>query len=302
MERYTSHVNGGETVILQSHHEAVELTTGYLDQQIKNLRRAPKGTRFNVQRISRGVMTMKPMAASTFLKKTVKSRTGFLEAANSINTVPTPARDRINDLTQKLVDRLVESCPMLQVKPMSWARCEDGPIAAPELIDCEDDRPCFTRSNRSYSLETGAADGAFRVIVSTDEIDASLDRAAIVAAMILALQTVRPVELWIQQGWFGGGGSGVTLFKVDFEGAFDPSHLYFWLANSNVDHEFSVNLSFALGRCSHQAAHLPELKCDFFLHRNNPGRPIIAACSNDLIGPAALWLEKQLELDLEEVA
>lgn len=92
------------------------------------------------------------------------------------------------------------------------------------------------------------------------------DNAAAMGALVILLQSRGPVEIWIQQGWMGGAPEdGVTLFKLDFNGAFDPSALAFWLGHPDKDTNFAFIISRGLGRHNMKISTTAEIPCDLYM-------------------------------------
>ena len=111
----------------------------------------------------------------------------------------------------------------------------------------------------------------------------------------LVLQQFAPVEIWIQQAWIGNGDDdGVSLFKLDFNGNFDPTQLSFWCGSEYKDIPFSNFVNRSIGRESSNAKH-PELPCDLYLRgdwmtRHGIGNGFDKLPSTEQLNLATKWI------------
>lgn len=177
-------------------------------------------------------------------------------------------KEHIAELTDELRDLITEIQPQLSAGYSGFSRSEEGVDISPELLAAGDDRPCFRRKEGSDQIRSGAGEGAYRVIISTDVEwwGQPHDNAALIGALVVCLQQFKPVEVWIQQGWLGEmPNDGITLFKLDFTGAFEPTALAFWLGHADKDECFSYCVNRGMMRHGENSATTAELECDLFL-------------------------------------
>ena len=119
-----------------------------------------------------------------------------------------------------------------------------------------------------FDLKEGAGQGAYRLLINTDVSwwGNPVDNDAIVGSIIMLLQRFAPVEIWIQQGWLGCCETdGVTLFKLDFTSAFNPTQLSFWINHKGKDIPFSHQINAVLGRQNTRTSITAAIDCDLML-------------------------------------
>ena len=222
--------NGGKTIILDSLQVAIEI----------------------------GRKGAKKTGEENSFEKAVKEIFGSDEKLN----------EKINDMVTEIVDLVDDICPSLSSTPSKTEVSEDGFAASPERIAAGEERSMFSRSKDSRQVKDGSADGAYRVIINTDVSwwGDPKDNAALMGAFIVCLNRFRPVEIVIQQGWLGyDENDGVTLFKLDYSGGFNPSQMHFWLGSPFKDATFSFNVNRGLGRKSSGTSTVAETECDLYL-------------------------------------
>jgi hypothetical protein len=172
-------------------------------------------------------------------------------------------REKIEEAAASLRDVVLELDMSLATGYRGFERSEEGCTFLPELAFAGEER-CFLRRKRSQEeVKPGTGNGAYRVTINTD-VSWGGDptrNAAVMGALVMLLQNFGPVEIWIQQGWvsvesrYGDGcdggvlaehelyKSGVTLFKLECDGRFEPSHLAFWVGDPEKDHGFSSSIN-----------------------------------------------------------
>lgn len=177
-------------------------------------------------------------------------------------------KERISDMAEQLRDLVIEMAPSLSASYAGFNRSDDGFTVSPELLAAGEEQCCIRRKQGGDSVKQGAGEGAYRIVISTDvEWDGKPeDNASMLGALVLLLQQFKPVEVWVQQGWTGNSyGDGITMFKLDFTGAFDVTQLAFWCGNKNKDRVFSFLINKGLGRSESHSATTSEIPCDLFL-------------------------------------
>jgi hypothetical protein len=136
------------------------------------------------------------------------------------------------------------------------------------LLAAGEERCCIQRKDEGEAVKGGEGGGAYRLIINTDVSwwGQPNDNAAMVGALAVILQQFRPVEIWIQQGWLGcHEWDGITLFKLDFTGAFDPTALAFWIGHGDKDSVFSYFINMELGRENTSTSTIAEIPADLML-------------------------------------
>lgn len=177
-------------------------------------------------------------------------------------------KERISDMAEQLREFTLEMAPSLKANYAGFNRSDDGFTVNPELLAAGEEQCCIRRKDGGDTVRQGSGEGAYRIILCTDvEWDGKPeDNAAMIGALVLLLQQFKPVEVWVQQGWTGDGyGDGVTMFKLDFTGAFDVTQLAFWCGNKDKDRVFSFLINKGLGRNKSHSATTSEIPCDLFL-------------------------------------
>ena len=175
---------------------------------------------------------------------------------------------KINDMVAEIVELVDDICPSLSVSASSVETSTEGYAVSPERLAAGEERAMFNRARDARAIKEGAADGAYRVIINTDVSwwGDPQDNSALMGALIVCLARFRPVEIMIQQGWMGySEGDGVTLFKLDYSGGFNPSQMHFWLGSKYKDGTFSYYVNKGLGRRSCGTSCHAEAECDLFL-------------------------------------
>lgn len=189
-------------------------------------------------------------------------------AANEITFGNPASKQEITDTAVKLMQLALELQPSIASAYNGFERWEDGDEVLPDLLRQGDDRPFLRRKRGDLEPKAGKGEGAYRVIINTDvswwgrpEMNAG-----VMGALVMVLQQFAPVEIWIQQGWLGTDeDDGVSLFKLEFNGSFDPTQLSFWCGSPYKDNPFSFFVNRALGRQDSGTSTVPELPCDLYL-------------------------------------
>ncbi len=279
MKRYRSETkNGGLTIVIDSLAEVVE--TG-LDWQKKEVDRwemlaktNPKGKvqTINVVRdFDDEGKASKKHGSSTYKAVAEGQRhrlENFESAVKAITDGDKAFKERVSERAEELKDLALDLEPSLRSNFSGFRRSEDGFSANPDLLAAGEEKPCIQRKDGAGAAKNGTGDGAYRIVICTDVTwqGDPLDNAALVGALVLVLQQYKPVEVWVQQAWLGNGpGDGVTLFKLDFTGAFDPTELAFWITHPFKDWPFSMAVNHGLGRHDHGTSVCCEIPADIFL-------------------------------------
>jgi len=179
------------------------------------------------------------------------------------------------EISDVLLTGVLELDPSLGIAYHGWETAEAGVWAEASLVASGDPR-CCVRKKRSMVKATPKGDGAYRVIINTDcgFNGNPMALGGFCGALVLILMRHGPVEIWIQQGWLGGvvdatldgkPSSGVTLFKLDFTGGFEPSQLAFWVGHPYKDSPYSHCVNWGIGRDHTATSEYPELPCDLYV-------------------------------------
>jgi hypothetical protein len=210
-------------------------------------------------------------------------------------------RDEITKLAARLCDMVLDAEPSLSCGASGIERCEDGFAILPELALAGDER-CEIRRRKSQEIvKPGAGDGAYRIIINTDVpwwADPTMN-AAVMGALVMVCQNFGPVEIWIQQGWIGNDpNDGVTLFRLDYSGQFEPAHVAFWVGDKCKDRPFSEFINKGLGRTGTSTSTTPQIPRDLYMHGcwlNDAESENLHEVSNDdeKIAIAAKWVAQK---------
>lgn len=195
-------------------------------------------------------------------------QTEFGKCVEDISKGNPELKEKISELTDDLRDLVLDIAPSLSASYAGFQRSDDGFSVNPDLLAAGEELCCIQRKKGGDSVKQGAGEGAYRIVITTDVewCGRPDDNAAMIGALVVLLQQFKPVEVWIQQGWLGEHwGDGVTLFKLDFTGAFDVTQLAFWLGNPNKDRVFSYLINKGLGRSTVHSATTSEIPCDLWL-------------------------------------
>jgi hypothetical protein len=264
--------NGGRTTIIPSAAAAIAMGRGYVQTVLDNLQRIKDAGWEKVQleltyRHS-GKVRKKTLSVSAYECREKGAIDKYSEAASEI-TVGDPAiKHSISELAAKLMQMALDLNPSIKSSYCGFERWEDGDEVLMDLLREGDDRPFLRRKLGQTEPRSGKGDGAYRIILNTDVAwwGTPTMNASVMGALVLVLQQYSPVEIWIQQGWLGDNpDDGVSLFKLDFNGNFDPTQLAFWCGSKLKDVPFSQFVNRSIGReCSKTSIH-PELPCDLYL-------------------------------------
>lgn len=270
MRSYRSSTNGGLTVELEGVSDAIQIGRTFIEQTIAHWQAQDPDTKLKVnykQRDESAEGKSKTMSVSKFVTKLEGTLRDYDECAQSISAGLSSQKAAISELAQRIMHLAHMIEPGLSVKPMGFERGEEGFDLSPEAFLSGDDRPAI---RRRVSFEPRGKEGgeAYRVIINTDvswfgEPD---DNAGLIGGLVLCLQQFGPVEIWIQQGWLGNDSKdGTTLFKLDFNGAFDATQLAFWVGHHNKDAVFSYCISRGLQRAGFGSSSEPEIDAQLYL-------------------------------------
>ncbi|MEW6303773.1 MAG: hypothetical protein AB1705_09895 [Verrucomicrobiota bacterium] len=301
MITYPSKINGGRTIILPSLDEAIQRGRHFVqsvigqwkqrdpkekievqyvqrpnDDEIKKLKDDLKAARSEAEKekLRRQLKELErdnkshTITVGTHIKSWEHTLTRYEQCVREIAAGSPKARDEINRSARGLVNLVLDITPQLAVNHRGFELHEEGFDAASELIAAGEPRCCLRRKQAGPQVKPGAGDGAYRIILNTDVAwwGRPADNSALMGALVLLLQTFGPVEVWIQQGWLGGAPrDGVTLFKLDFTGSFEPTQLAFWVGGEGKDIPFSYAISRGCGRDSTGPSEKPEISCDLYL-------------------------------------
>lgn len=270
MKTYKSSINGGLTVELSGVSDAVKIGRAFVEHTLAHWKAQDPDTKVKVsykQRDESAPGKSKTLSIKSFVTKWESTLRDYDDCAENISTGLGSQKAAISELAQRIMHlaHLIE--PSLSVKPMGFERGEEGFDLSPEAFLSGDDRPAI---RRRVSFQPGSKQSgeAYRVIINTDVswFGAADDNAGLIGGLVLCLQQFGPVEIWIQQGWLGGDSKdGVTLFKLDFNGAFDPTQLAFWVGHHNKDAVFSYCISRGLQRSGFGTSSEPEFAADLYL-------------------------------------
>jgi hypothetical protein len=271
MKNYVSNTtNGGNTIILDSLEEAIEIGKNYLASRLKECDGHGPGEKFLTRTIIRDKEPERHETNYGDWKKGIEQRqTDFAACVEAIVKGDPAMNQVIMDKSENLVDLVTAIEPSLVGSYVGFERSEDGVAVDPGLIAAGEDRPFFKRrQSRDTGRKQGREGRGYRIILSTDTtwFGDPRDNAAMVGAMVYLLQQFGPVEVWIQQGWLGPEkGNGVTLFTLDFSKGFDATQLAFWIGHRLKDSSFSFEINLSLGRNSAGTAKYAELPADVYL-------------------------------------
>jgi hypothetical protein len=176
----------------------------------------------------------------------------------------------------KLCDEFVEQAKLIEPSltlEKTYMPTEEGEIFDAGKIASDDPMAFFDRQKEG-NPRSGRGDGAYRILINTDVSwygDPTVHTAALMAIVIL-LQRNAPVEIWIQQGWWGrthyvaGKGDGITLFKVFSGGVIQPQNIWFWIGSPYKDIPYSWVVNKMIGRTNNSVSLDPEIPCDLYIY------------------------------------
>ena len=275
---YPSTVNGGTTIVLPSSKVACQVGQAKYDKyheeaETADLKQKVQVTTSRISTTNRKAISTrsKTVTLKHYYKMLFEQEDRYKNCCQAVMQ-GNPFDDSIKEEVKQFADHLVEVAMMIEPglsnNEGGWGQSEQGPIADPALIGSGAANPCFQRRHDGEESRDGEGDGAYRIIICTDQpwFGNKIDNAGVVLALIAILQQFRPVELWIQQGWLGhGDANGVTLFKLECEGGVDPTQLIFWTSNPEKDSRFSRDINDEMGRDAEAISHKAEMPCDLFL-------------------------------------
>lgn len=212
-------------------------------------------------------------------------------------------RDSVSDWVQRIMDMALLLDPSLASGHSGFNITNEGEIAIPERVAMGEEQCLAQRRRGGGEARKTAGDGAYRIIICTDDDGTGQpadEMSGMMGALVVLLQQERPVEIWIQQGWLGGGEGGVTLFSVDFTGGFDPTALYFWCGHYMRDSVYSRFINSGLRPCGvgDHVSTCPEIPCDLYVHKWMENYGIAPAewrsmGPEDRAGTMAKWVVEQ---------
>jgi len=276
---YPSTVNGGTTVILPSSRVACEIGQEKYNKYHKEAETADMKSKVRVTTAYLGQARKatstrsKTVTLKHYYKMLFEQEDSYKDCCQAVmqgNPVDDGVREEVKQFADHLVDVAMLIDPGLANNEAGWGQSEQGPIADPALIGSGAANPCFQRRQDGEESRDGEGNGAYRIIICTDQpwFGNKVDNAGIVLALVTILQQFRPVELWIQQGWLGHPNDqyhGVTLFKLECEGGIDPTQLIFWTSHPEKDRRFSRDINGEIGREAEAVSNKAEMPCDLFL-------------------------------------
>jgi hypothetical protein len=264
--------NGGRTTIIGSTADAVALGRNYVqtrrDDLIEMRNKGVAKVHVRVRYRDSGKTKSKTVSISHHENDWEKRFDEYELAAREI-TLGNPAiKHQISELATLLMHMALEVAPSIASAYCGFERWEEGDEVLPDLLREGDDRPFLRRKRGEQEAKGGKGEGAYRIIINTDVAwwGTPEMNAGVMGALVLVLQQFAPVEIWIQQGWLGSqADDGVSLFKLDFNGSFDPTQLSFWTGSAFKDIPFSNFINKSIGRESNNTAVHAELPCDLYL-------------------------------------
>lgn len=260
--------NGGKTIILDSAAEASALGLQKCDDYIDSVAEVDD-THVNVTFKSRdGRVETKKVLKSKRMAELKSDRKEHLQCVEAITKGDAKFNAEVTELAGTYLDMALELEPSLSTSLHGYFLSHEGVDADPGRIAAGEELCCLQRKRAGITPRDGGE--AFRILLCTDHawVGSWKETAAALSALVLVLQARGPVEVWVQQGWLGSAvGGGVTLFKLDFAGAFEPSQLAFWCGHPGRDMPYSWNIRIRLGRKQCEASHNPEIPCDLWIPR-----------------------------------
>jgi hypothetical protein len=256
MKSYKSQtVNGGTTIILDSVQEAVERATGYDLNKI---------------------FTITGMSEHHKQQYVSEYKRGLDECCTAIVKGDKEFKKKVDEIIDDVLPLVDEICPLFCQDHQGYKRSEEGITTTPDLVASGEQLCTFAKKETPFKLKKGKGEGAYRLIINTDvswwgEPEMNC---AMVGALVLILQRYAPVEIWIQQGWIHWSKEGrqqnvdkqgITLFKLNYEGAWDVTNIAFWICHPGKDSPFSFIVNRALGRIYNCTSCNAELEADLML-------------------------------------
>jgi len=292
--------NGGKTIILACLADAIDTGRGVAEGVIKNYDQYDPKTKVKVGYASRdGKVKHKVKTIATFKKEWLDTSKRFEDCVEAITHGDDGQKEQIAELCQRLRDLVIDLQPSLCSTFSGFQRHEEGVDALAELVASGEENPCLRRKPGGDLVRQGEGDGAYRIIINTDVSwwGKPDDNAAVMGALVLILQSFKPVEIWIQQGWMGDHpNDGVTLFKLDFTGGFDPTQLAFWVGHPQKDGSFSFLINKGLERENTKTSCYAEIVADLYLRGDwmelgGLGHNSLAAMSHlEQVDAMAAWI------------
>jgi len=272
LAHWPSKVHRGRTTIIPSTADAIALGYNYINQSREKLAEMLKQgvdkVSFTVAYRDSGKTKKKTVTLGHHSKKQEEAFAKYDRAAKAITLGDPDSKHAITELAMKLMAMALEIRPSISSSYCGFERCEESEEVVIDLLREGDDNPFLRRKRSEQEPRSGKGDGAYRIIINTDvswwgkpEMNCG-----VMGALVLVLQQFAPVEIWIQQGWIGSDpDDGVSMFKLDFNGSFDPTQLSFWTGSPYKDTPFSFYISRSIGREGTETSTKPELPCDLFL-------------------------------------
>lgn len=270
MRQYPSRTpNRGTTIILDSLDQAIKIGRDKAEEFIKHFESLGKAKlKANYVKRDGDEVKTKSINAEALTEQWKRSLDRFDQCVQAIVKGDASQKEAISRMVEDLHDLALDLQPSLKANYAGFNRSDDGISVSPELLAAGEELCCFKRKEGAEAVKQGSGEGAYRIIINTDVSwwGSASDNAAVMGALIILLQQFKPVELWIQQGWLGSDGAdGVTLFKLDFTGSFDPTQLAFWIGHHDKDACFSYIISRGLGRIGSGTATIAEIEADLYL-------------------------------------
>lgn len=244
------------------------------------------------------------MEPDTFYHERKRALESFDKCVDDITHGNGAWRDEVKAMVEQILATAIELDASLGASRGGFRQGYEGFAAIPELVAAGEENCIIDMDNQGNEVdENTAADGAYRIILCTDEcstIGTGVEMTSMMGALILLLKSQRPVELWIQQGWLGGFNGGITLYKMDFTTGFDPTLLSFWCSNPDRDTIYSSYVNDALRGHGHgeSMSVCPEIPCDLYIHQWMQGYGItynnwVRMEPDERIKTMARWITEQ---------
>lgn len=239
---YSKTANGGKTIILDNVNQAIEYGLKHegmldgLDQAITN-----------------------------------NSGNTFVQCCEAITKGDNEFKKKVDNGIDDLIGLVDDICPLFKQEHSGYERTSEGITSTADLVAAGEELCSFKKKSTPFKLKKGSGEGAYRLIINTDVSwwGRPEDNCTLVGCIVILLQRYAPVEIWIQQGWLAYDKSsiskddhGVTLFKLDYTGAWDVTSLAFWITHHGKDIPFSCTVNRALGRKYSATSCKAEIECD----------------------------------------
>ena len=242
----TKTTNKGTTIVLEGVAEAIEVGRKCTAQQYAN-HYAMVSQKHNMH---------------------LKAMQKFEECIKAITSGDEEFKKKVDEAMEQLLGIIDEMFPMFSQQHSGYTPSEEGITSTADLLLSGDEKNTLARKPTPFELKRGSGEGAYRLVINTDVSwwGEPWMNCAICGALVVLLQRYAPAEIWIQQGWLGSNESdGVTLFKLDFTGGFEPTAVAFWITHKWKDSIFSYIINRSLGRKDYGTSCELEIEADIML-------------------------------------